>query len=106
MGSNINSRTEKLFQFFWSAFFVIITVIAMVPILRVISMSFSTKEAILAGKVMVWPVGFTMEAYERALNSGSFVRAFGYSIVLMIGSTALSLIMTVLAAYPLSKSIW
>lgn len=75
----------------------------MVPILRVISMSFSTKEAILAGKVMVWPVGFTMEAYERALNSGSFVRAFGYSIVLMIGSTALSLIMTVLAAYPLSK---
>ena len=67
MGSNINSRTEKLFQFFWSAFFVIITVIAMVPILRVISMSFSTKEAILAGKVMVWPVGFTMEAYESCL---------------------------------------
>ena len=103
MGSSINSRTEKLFQFFWTAFFIIITIIAMVPILRVISMSFSTKEAILAGKVMVWPVGFTLEAYDRALNSGSFVRAFGYSIVLMIGSTALSLIMTVIAAYPLSK---
>ena len=83
MGSSINSRTEKLFQFFWTAFFIIITIIAMVPILRVISMSFSTKEAILAGKVMVWPVGFTLEAYDRALNSGSFVRAFGYSIVLM-----------------------
>ena len=103
MGSSINSRTEKLFQFFWTAFFIIVTIIAMVPILRVISMSFSTKEAILAGKVMVWPVGFTLEAYDRALNSGSFVRAFGYSIVLMIGSTALSLIMTVIAAYPLSK---
>ena len=39
MNSGINSRTEKLFQFFWTAFFILITVIAMIPILRVISVS-------------------------------------------------------------------
>lgn len=75
----------------------------MVPILRVVSVSFSSKDAITAGKVMIWPVGFNLEAYERAIHSGSFVRAFGYSIVLMIASTVINLIMTVLAAYPLSK---
>ena len=96
-------RIEKIFQFCWTLFFILVTCIAMVPILRVISMSFSSKDAITAGKVFILPVGFNTEAYIRAVNSGSFIRAFGYSIVLMLGSTAVNLVMTVLAAYPLSK---
>lgn len=103
MNSAINSRTEKIFQFVWGTFFVVITCIAMVPILRVIAVSFSSKDAITAGQVMIFPIGFNTEAYTKAMSSGSFVRAFGYSIVLMLGSTAVNLIMTVLAAYPLSK---
>ena len=51
MNSGINSKTEKIFQFFWTAFFILITVIAMIPILRVISVSFSSKDAITAGRV-------------------------------------------------------
>ncbi|MCI8901349.1 MAG: carbohydrate ABC transporter permease [Lachnospiraceae bacterium] len=87
----------------WTTFFILVTLIAMVPILRVVSMSFSSKEAINAGRVTLLPIGFTTEAYVKALTSGSFIRAFGYSIVLMLGSTAVNLLMTVLAAYPLSK---
>ena len=103
MSSALNSKSEKIFQFCWTLFFILVTCIAMVPILRVISMSFSSKDAITAGKVFILPVGFNTEAYIRAVNSGSFIRAFGYSIVLMLGSTAVNLVMTVLAAYPLSK---
>ena len=75
----------------------------MIPILRVIAVSFSSKNAITAGWVTIFPIGFNTEAYTRAFQSGSFVRAFGYSIALMIGSTVINLVMTVLAAYPLSK---
>ena len=103
MSSTLNSKNEKIFQFFWTLFFILVTCIAMVPILRVVSMSFSAKDAITAGKVFIFPVGFNTEAYVKAVNSGSFIRAFGYSIVLMIGSTVVNLVMTVLAAYPLSK---
>ena len=103
MSSALNSKNEKIFQFFWTLFFILVTCIAMVPILRVVSMSFSAKDAITAGKVFIFPVGFNTEAYVKAVNSGSFIRAFGYSIVLMIGSTVVNLVMTVLAAYPLSK---
>lgn len=103
MNSAVNSKTEKLFQFFWTLFFIIITCIAMVPILRVVAVSFSSKAAITAGKVLIWPIGFNTEAYVKTFQSGSFIHAFGYSIVLMLGSTALCLVMTVLAAYPLSK---
>ncbi len=103
MESAINSKTEKLFQFFWTFFFILITCIAMVPILRVIAVSLSSKDAITAGRVLIWPIGINFDAYSKAISSGSFVHAFGYSILLMFGSTALSLILTVLAAYPLSK---
>ncbi len=101
--SGINSKSEKIFQFFWTLFFIVITCIAMVPILRVIAVSFSSKDAITAGKVLIFPIGFNTEAYMKAFQSGSFVRSFGYSIILMLGATAVNLLMTILAAYPLSK---
>lgn len=101
--SALNSKKERAFQWFWAIFFIVITCIAMVPILRVISISFSSKDAITAGKVWIFPVGFNLEAYSKAFKSGSFIRAFGYSVVLMLVSTGVNLLMTVLAAYPLSK---
>ena len=101
--SALNSKGEKLFQLFWTIFFILITCIAMVPILRVISMSFSAKEAINASRVTILPIGFNTEAYVKSFQSGSFARAFGYSIMLMLASTVVNLVMTVLAAYPLSK---
>lgn len=101
--SAINSKNEKAFQWFWSLFFILITFLAMVPILRVVSISLSSKDAITAAKVWIFPVDFNVEAYTRAIQSGSFVRSFGYSVMLMLGATGISLLMTILAAYPLSK---
>lgn len=99
----LKSKTERRFQIFWNTFFVAISIIAMIPILRVLSMSLSSKDAILSGKVFLYPVQFTTEAYVRAFRSGSFVSSFIYSVFLMLGSTVVCVIMTIMAAYPLSK---
>lgn len=99
----LKTKADRRFQLFWNIFFVVISIVALIPIIRVLSMSFSSKDAILGGKVFLYPVQFTTEAYVRAFKSGSFLRAFLYSIFLMLGSTAVCIIMTVLAAYPLSR---
>lgn len=101
--NELRSKEERRFQLFWNTFFIAISIVALIPIIRVVSMSFSSKDAILAGKVFLYPVQFTSEAYGRAFMSGSFLSAFIYSIFLMLGSTIVSIAMTVLAAYPLSK---
>jgi len=101
--SELRSKADKRFQLFWNIFFVVISIVALIPIIRVASMSFSSKDAILGGKVFLYPVQFTAEAYGRAFKSGSFLTSFLYSIFLMLGSTVVCLIMTVMAAYPLSK---
>ena len=101
--NGVKSKEEKRFQLFWKILFILISIIALIPIIRVISMSLSSKNAIMSGKVFVYPVEFTLDAYKKAIRSGSFTSAFLYSVVLMVISTVISMVMTVLAAYPLSK---
>jgi len=101
--SELKSKADRRFQLFWNTFFVVISIVALIPIIRVVSMSLSSKDAILGGKVFLYPVQFTVEAYGRAFHSGSFVSSFIYSVFLMLGSTVVCIVMTVLAAYPLSK---
>lgn len=101
--SGVKSKEEKRFQLFWKIFFIAISIIALIPIIRVVSMSVSSKDAILSGKVFLYPVEFTMEAYQKAIKSGSFTSSFLYSVLLMAVSTAICMLMTILAAYPLSK---
>ncbi|MBE5988305.1 putative aldouronate transport system permease protein [Lacrimispora xylanisolvens] len=101
--SELKSKADRRFQLFWNTFFVVISIVALIPIIRVVSMSLSSKDAILGGKVFLYPVQFTVEAYVRSFHSGSFVSSFIYSVFLMLGSTFVCIVMTVLAAYPLSK---
>lgn len=98
-----NSKSNKIFQWTFGILFVLISVMAVVPILRVISMSMSSKGAILSGKVFLYPVEWTGEAYQRVFRNSNFIRSFLYSIFLTVAYTAVSMFMTMLAAYPLSK---
>ncbi len=101
--SEVKSRSAKVFQFVVGSFFVVITILALVPILRVVSISLSSKTAILSGKVWVVPVGFTAEAYQKAFGNSNFINSFVYSILITALYTGICMIMTILAAYPLSK---
>lgn len=101
--SEINSKSSKIFQFVLSAIFIIITILTLIPILRVLSVSISSKNAILTGKVFIYPVEFTMEAYQKVFGNSNFIHSFLYTIALTAGYTLVCMIMTILAAYPLSK---
>nr|WP_314461891.1 carbohydrate ABC transporter permease [uncultured Clostridium sp.] len=101
--AELKSKSDRRFQMFWNTAFIIISIVALIPIIRVVSMSLSSKDAILGGRVFLYPIQFTTEAYGRAFKSGSFLSSFVYSVFLMLGSTVVCIVMTVAAAYPLSK---
>lgn len=101
--SEVNSKSSKIFQVVLGIVFVIITVLTLIPILRVVSMSVSSKDAILTGKVFIYPVEFTLEAYQKVFGNSNFIKSFLYTIVLTGGYTLICMVMTILAAYPLSK---
>lgn len=94
---------EKRYQFIWTFIFILISVIALIPIVRVISISFSAKDPILRGEVFIWPVGFNTDAYTKALKTGNFLYTMAYSVGLMLGSTLINMVMTILLAFPLAR---
>lgn len=95
---------DKVSELMLVLFFMVMSFIVMIPILNVIAVSLSSKEAILLGKVTVLPAQFTLEAYQQIFKNVSFLSSFAFSIILTLAYTLVSMLMTILCAYPLSKS--
>lgn len=78
--------------------------ICLVPFIYMLALSLSDAKAIVNGKVSFWPVGFTLQSYEQIVNYPNFFRAYGNTIFYTVVGTGISLTLTTLFAYPLSKS--
>ena len=78
------------------------TVICLLPLLNVLALSFSDKQAALAGEVGLWPVNFTWSSYEYLVADSRFFAAFWVSTKRVILGGGLNLILTLLMAFPLS----
>jgi len=78
-------------------------VVVAYPLLYVLSSSLSSPRAISAGKVWLLPVEWTLDGYAAVFKNSQIVKGFTNSILYMAGGTALNLVMTVLAAYPLTR---
>ena len=77
--------------------------ITLSPLLNVLAISLSGKDAIAKGIVGLWPVDFTTQAYEQVFGNGSTIYAMFYSLGLTLLVGFLTTFLTILAAYPLSK---
>lgn len=95
----------------WSVYQVVMTivcclliVITLLPILNIVATSLSGKNAIAKGLVGIFPVEFTTEAYEKVFQNRNIVNSLFYSVLLTGGYGLLATFMTILAAYPLSKT--
>lgn len=73
------------------------------PLYSVIISSFSDPNAIYQGKVLFYPVGFTFEAYRETLRYPTVWLGYRNSILYTLAGTFINLIVTTLAAYPLSR---
>src|SRR5688572_16197754 len=74
------------------------------PLVHIIAVSLSNRAASMGGFVTLWPIGTTLQNYKEILEAGPVYQAFLISIYRTVLGTALNMAMTVLAAYPLSKS--
>jgi putative aldouronate transport system permease protein len=73
------------------------------PILNVLAVSFSSSSAADSGQIVLWPVEFTLKSYSFVLQGGEFNTAFLNSVYRVILGVPISVIITILIAYPLSK---
>lgn len=82
---------------------ILVIIVTVYPILYVFSMSVSEPRYVYSGQVYLFPKGFTLGAYKALLSDGDILMKYFNSIWIVVVGTALNLIMTVFAAYPLSR---
>lgn len=78
-------------------------VITLLPCLTVLAKALSDPKYVLAGAVGIWPKGFQLGTIQFIMKKAEFLNAFRVSVIMTVAGTALAMILTVLAAYPLSK---
>ncbi len=82
---------------------VLVLLITLLPVIHVAAISLSSSSAINRGLVSFWPVEFSMQSYYKVMEAGTVPRAFLNSALYMAAGTALSMVLTIMMAYPLSK---
>ncbi len=73
------------------------------PLIFVVSASFSTASDVISGRVWLFPVAPTAFAYEQVFKNKSIGTGYMNSILYAVGGTLVSLLLTICAAYPLSR---
>lgn len=84
-------------------FLIALGIIMLLPLLNVLSKSVSEEWAITSGRVGILPVGFQLDTLKEVISSSMFIRAFCVSIGVTVVGTLISILMTAITAYPLSK---
>lgn len=100
-GNSLRDRLETFLIYLGLSIFALIAVL---PFLHVIARSFSAEAPILRSEVHIWPVNPTLDAYIRLLSGTAFWRGYWNSIIITTVGTAIMMLVTVLAAYPLSRA--
>ena len=81
----------------------IIVLIVLIPLIFVLAASFSDPDLVIRGKVLLLPKGFTTKAYVMVFENEDIWRGFINSCFYTAAGTAISVVLTILAAYPLSR---
>lgn len=94
---------DKVVYFINYVLLALLLVIVLYPIIYIISCSFSSGSALMAGRVRLLPVEFTFDSYKAVFKYQSIWSGYKNSIIYTFVGTLISIIFTLFAAYPLSR---
>ncbi|MCR4621851.1 MAG: carbohydrate ABC transporter permease [Clostridiales bacterium] len=99
-------KKSKFDRIFDGVLYVILGFLALTYIyalIYVVSASFSDPNAVYSGRVVLWPVDFTLNGYERVFKEKMLWYGYGNSLLYMIVGSVVSTSFTLMGAYALSR---
>ncbi|WP_308638355.1 carbohydrate ABC transporter permease [Paenibacillus silvisoli] len=92
-----------LFTIVNSFFMLGLVFVMLYPFIYMISISLSSEVYVLKNQVFFWPKGFTTRWYEFVLRDSSLLIGYKNTIIYVVAGTLISLVLTSMGAYVLSK---
>lgn len=97
------SAPDRVFYTTVNTLLFVLLVIVGVPLIFVLAASFSSADAVVAGKVWLWPVNFNFNGYKAVFSHGMIVGAYRNSLFYLTAGTCINVALTMMAAYPLTR---
>lgn len=88
---------------FLHLFVILVSLSCVLPFLHVLSKSISDEKYVITKSVVLIPKGINFDAYSKILADASIIRSLYISIIVTLLFTALGIVLTLCAAYPLSR---
>ena len=99
---NFNSNTVYTIMVYTLA--IVAALLWLYPLVYVVSASFSDPNALLNGEVVLFPKGFNFNAYKYIFQNDQILVGYGNTIFYSVVGTLYNMVLTICAAYPLSRS--
>ena len=97
------SRTDRMFLFCVYLLLLVFLAVVLLPLLYIVASSFSSPEAVSSGRVLFWPVEFSLRGYHAVFENPQIVQGYVNSLFYTVVGTIVSVTMTVAIAYPMSR---
>lgn len=102
-----DTRQDKIFNAVTYVLLGLFALAVLYPLVYIVSASISDPLAVSSGEVWLWPVDLNLNGYRAILEYDSIVRGFLNSLWYAGVGSLISLSLTLLAAYPLSRrDLW
>ncbi len=96
-------RTDRIFLFCVYLLLTVFLVVVLAPLLYILASSFSSPEAVSSGRVLFWPVEFSLRGYHAVFQNPQIVQGYLNSLFYTVVGTIVSVTMTLAIAYPMSR---
>ncbi len=96
-------RDDLIFTIINTTLLLLITFVILYPLYFIVIASFSDPLEVLAGNVIFFPQNFNVESYKMVFRDPSILTGYRNTLFYTVFGTCINIVMTVLAAYPLSR---
>ena len=100
------SRGDKIFNVINGLLIAVVLIMIIYPLWFVVIASVSDPAKVLGGQVILMPRKFTLEGYRMVFRDPMIMTGYRNTLFYTVTGTAINLVMTILAAYPLSRKDW
>ncbi len=97
------SNADRVFDAINVCIMILILIVIIYPLWFIVIASFSDSQQVMLGKVLIWPKGFHLTAYQKVFSDNRIMTGYRNTIFYTVAGTLLNVIFTMSLAYPLSR---
>ncbi|MBR2566338.1 MAG: carbohydrate ABC transporter permease [Paenibacillus sp.] len=97
------SRGDRVVEWVIYTILALVSIVVLYPVFFVGIASISNPENVIRGEVWLWPRNLSLVGYERLFANSELMKGYGNTLLYTVAGTLLNLMMTIAAAYPLSR---